>query len=508
MAATTTVEVPHLGGIAVGYRLSANYDASKPTVVMINSMCTTVSLYNAQFEDSKLTDSMNLLAVEPLGHGATSTRSAQHWTYWDTAAMALQAMTALKIEKAFALGTSQGGWMVVRMALLAPERILGLLPLGTSMDYESADSRSKGCWDPKPLLSPFLQSWTSPTPTPDFVVDEIWAGMVATLGFGSAVSEETVAFWKKTVMDVYTGDEGRMKARMSLICLLERDGLMLRVGDIKCPVYWLQGTADVPYASTVPVEQLKLFTSAKETKFTLVEGGAHYLNATSPKEVGEAMLEMVGNIRHGPNLRFIGREEELRTLHLSLDPDEGCSGMKAIAIHGLGSGGKSELDPQHANAVRKRDPLIAWFPSDGPADSRAPLAQLIRKLDLPRNANARQVRDQPSLAPVLFLLVFDNVISHHLASDIWSFSGIQEDMDKIASKGPLSIHSMVQRATLNQMDDASRQTFFSEAVLIVPNELPRAWNEVYDSVHRRTSTFDTCYEAQTHVRRLVLLSRK
>ena len=120
---TTTVRVPHLGGIEAGYRVSGGgIDAGKPTVVLINSMCTTAALYEAQFADGRLTDAANLLAVEPLGHGAT--RAAyEHFTYWDSAAMALQVMDALGVAKAFALGTSQGGWVVVRMALLAPDRV-------------------------------------------------------------------------------------------------------------------------------------------------------------------------------------------------------------------------------------------------------------------------------------------------------------------------------------------------------------------------------------------------
>lgn len=123
MAATKTVKVPHLGNIEAGYALSGDkYDASKPTCVLVNSMCTTVSLFRDQFESTKLTDAMNLLAIEPLGHGATSSAS-EHFTYWDSAIMALQVMTALGVQKAFALGTSQGGWIVVRMALLAPERV-------------------------------------------------------------------------------------------------------------------------------------------------------------------------------------------------------------------------------------------------------------------------------------------------------------------------------------------------------------------------------------------------
>jgi microsomal epoxide hydrolase len=240
MAATKTIQVPHLGGITAGYALSNDrYDPSKPTCVLINSMCTTVSLYRDQFSDDALTDAMNLLAIEPLGHGSTSCPS-EHFTYWDSALMALQVMDKLGIDKAFALGTSQGGWIVTRMALLAPDRILGLMPLGTSMDYESADSRSKGCWDPVPALRPFYEKWTSAVATPDFLVDDVWCGMVGGIGFGASASEELSAFWTKTLKEVYKGDEGRKKVRMAVICLLSRDGLLLRLGDIKCPVHWLQ----------------------------------------------------------------------------------------------------------------------------------------------------------------------------------------------------------------------------------------------------------------------------
>ncbi|KAH6973010.1 Alpha/Beta hydrolase protein [Ilyonectria sp. MPI-CAGE-AT-0026] len=293
MAATTTIKVPHLGGITAGYRLSGDaIDASKPTVVLVNSMCTTSSLFNAQFESKTLTDAVNLLAIEPLGHGATSCPQ-EHFTYWDSALMSLQVMEALGVQKAFALGTSQGGWIVTRMALLAPERILGLLPLGTSMDYESAASREKGCWDPKTQLISFYESWGSAEPTPDFVVDEIWRGLVASVGFGSSVTPETLAFWHATLKDVYKGDEGRKKLRVAVACLLERDGLMLRVRDIKCPVYWLQGTEDPVFGLTVPAEHIKLFTSSPEATLTFVEGGGHYLSATSPKEIEEALLKII-----------------------------------------------------------------------------------------------------------------------------------------------------------------------------------------------------------------------
>jgi len=122
MAATQTIEVPHLGGIKAGCALASEYDPRRPTCVLINSMCTTVSLFKEQFASRELNHALNLIAIEPLGHGVTSCPT-EHFTYWDSAIMALQIMDTLGIKKAFVLGTSQGGWIVTRMALLAPERV-------------------------------------------------------------------------------------------------------------------------------------------------------------------------------------------------------------------------------------------------------------------------------------------------------------------------------------------------------------------------------------------------
>jgi microsomal epoxide hydrolase len=297
-SSTITVSITHLGDITVGYRLSNNaIDPAKPTLVCINSMCMTSALYKPQFDDAALTAAVNILAIEPLGHGSTSfpaKHAGVHFTYWDTAVMALEVMTKLGVEKAFALGTSQGGWMVVRMALLAPERILGLLPLGTSMDAETTETQSKGCWNPVPILKPFIDKWASAEPTPEFEIDDMWCGMIASFGFGAHATDSSTAFWTSTLKEVYKGDEGRKKARMAALCLASRDGLMLRLGDVKCPVRWLQGTDDTVYGSQVQAEQLEAFGSS-EKKLTMVEGGAHYLNATNPKEVNAAVLEMVKN---------------------------------------------------------------------------------------------------------------------------------------------------------------------------------------------------------------------
>lgn len=116
-------QVPHLGGTTVSYR-SSGHDAVKPTLVLVHSFMTSSNLYKAQFESQSFSSAANLIAVDLLGHGDTNVNSGnEQFTYWDSATMILQLLDHLKVEKFFALGTSQGGWIVARLALLAPSRV-------------------------------------------------------------------------------------------------------------------------------------------------------------------------------------------------------------------------------------------------------------------------------------------------------------------------------------------------------------------------------------------------
>jgi hypothetical protein len=134
------------------------------------------------------------------------------------------------------------------------------------MDYESSRSRQNGCWDPSPILTPFYEKWTSATPTPDFEIDDVWCGMVGGLGFGAGVTAEMLAFWKSALKEIYRGDEGRRKVRMAVVCLLERDGLLMRVGDVRAPVWWMQVSL---YFSFYP---LLFYSCCRDLAFLISEG--------------------------------------------------------------------------------------------------------------------------------------------------------------------------------------------------------------------------------------------
>lgn len=111
----------------------AEPDPAKPTLVLLNSFTTDSSLFAPQFADAALRGRANLLAVDLLGHGGTRVGGGAaagredvarpHWTYWDSAWMALGVLREVGVERAVVAGTSQGGWVAVRMALLAPEMV-------------------------------------------------------------------------------------------------------------------------------------------------------------------------------------------------------------------------------------------------------------------------------------------------------------------------------------------------------------------------------------------------
>ncbi|KAI4184833.1 MAG: hypothetical protein LQ346_006036, partial [Caloplaca aetnensis] len=292
MSNTRTLDVPHLGGIKAGYQMPNAYDPSKPTLVLVNSFTTSSDLYRSQYEDKDLTSAVNLVAIELLGHGQTRTKS-ENFTYWDTAIMSLQVMEALGVKKAFVLGTSQGGWITVRMALLAPDKIEGIIPLGTSLDYESERTRSLGCWDGPSLLTGSIDAWTTKTPTPEFEPEDEFCNFLIDIGFGKECEQSVRDFWVKTIKTNYRGDEGRRRARMAAINLRERDGLHGRLFDVKCPVMWLHGSDDVVYSVDNAKQEIALFANAPAADLIVVEGGQHFLSASHPKDVDGALVDFV-----------------------------------------------------------------------------------------------------------------------------------------------------------------------------------------------------------------------
>jgi len=288
---TQTISVPHLGGSTVGYKFGGPYNPDLPTLVMVNSFSTSVDLYRPQFADEELSKTANLLALELYGHGETRATYGQ-FTYWDTAIANLQALKALGIPEAFVLGTSQGGWICARMAMLDPSAIKGIIPLGTSMDFESQRSRDLGCWDGIEFCTPSIAG-LSESVDEDWVVPMEFVDAVLGAGLGEDVTPDERAFWHKTYQQNYVGDAGRKRLLISTINLRDRDGLHARLDSILCPVLWLQGSADAVYSVANAQEEIKLFTHSENAELRVIQEGQHFLSASDPEVVNSAAVEFI-----------------------------------------------------------------------------------------------------------------------------------------------------------------------------------------------------------------------
>jgi pimeloyl-ACP methyl ester carboxylesterase len=291
MSNAETITIPHLGTSTIGYAFGKAYDPSLPTLVMVNSFTTSVEQYRPQFADEELSATANLLALEPYGHGRTRA-SYEQFTYWDSAVANLQVLDALGIPEAYVLGTSQGGWVAARMAVLAPRTVKGIIPLGTSMDFESQRSRDLGCWDGIDFCTPAIDAlaggvgddWLIPIELVDAVLRE---------GLGEDVPPEERAFWHTQHQQNYAGDPGRARLRISSINLRDRDGLHGRLDGVRCPVLWMHGTADPVYSVANAEEEITLFVNSPNAELRVVEGGRHFLSASDPDDVNSATVEFI-----------------------------------------------------------------------------------------------------------------------------------------------------------------------------------------------------------------------
>ncbi|TIC99437.1 putative hydrolase YugF [Colletotrichum higginsianum] len=292
MAQMATLDVPHLGGIKAAYYMPKPYDKSKSTLILIHGFSMSSHVFQDHFTSQSLTDQMNLIGIDVIGHGGTEIKN-ETFTYWDTAIMNIQVMDALGIKQAFVLGTSHGGAISVRMYLVAPERIEGVIPIGALMDCESQRAHDLGCWNALTGFESLIDTWTSSLPTPQFELDDAYCNFVVDVDFGATCPEEIRDFWKKTIKEAYRGDEGRKKIRMAAINLRDRDGLHGRLEYVRCPVLWMHGTDDVVNSVANAEQEIALFRNSPDARLLVVNEGLHALSYSHLEAVEQAVMEFV-----------------------------------------------------------------------------------------------------------------------------------------------------------------------------------------------------------------------
>ncbi|EWM14148.1 alpha/beta fold hydrolase [Kutzneria sp. 744] len=241
-----------------------DHGGTGPAVVLLHSFLMDGGMFEPQV--AALGDAFRLVTIDERGHGQTPADGP--FTYWDVARDVLEVVDQLGIDQFAVVGTSQGGFVGLRLALLAPDRVTALAVMGSSAAPE--DPHVAEAYRGLGAL------WTTQGPT-DQLLD-----MVATICIGAM----DASAWKVKLRAL-----PYERVPMLLEALTGRDGVIDRLGEISCPTLVLHGTADAAY----PVERAEEIVAAvpKAEPLVLVEGGAHFLSLTDPDAVNPPLREFL-----------------------------------------------------------------------------------------------------------------------------------------------------------------------------------------------------------------------
>jgi pimeloyl-ACP methyl ester carboxylesterase len=248
-----------------GQRLSyVDHGGDGPVVVLLHSFLMDIGMWAPQVE--ALGGAFRLLAVDERGHGDTPADAP--FDYWDVARDVLALLDHLGIERAAFVGTSQGGFVALRVALLAPQRVIALAVLGTSAAAEDAAVAA--------AYRELASGWVQLGPA-DVLLDT-----VAGICLGDMDASEWKAKWRTV-----TGD----RFDRILSTLVDRDSVLERLSDISSPALVLHGSADGAY----PVEKAVAIVEAlpHAEPLVVIEGGAHFLSLTHAESVNPPLREFL-----------------------------------------------------------------------------------------------------------------------------------------------------------------------------------------------------------------------
>ena len=239
-----------------------------PAVILAHGFLMDRSMFGPQVD--ALRGDHRVITWDERGFGDTQYDGAP-FSYWDSASDCLGLLDHLGIERAVVGGMSQGGFISLRVALAAPERVRGLILLNTQAGTE----------DPEviPLYQGMVDSWVADGPT-----DEL-AGTIAGLILGEPdLSAAWIARWR-----------GRDKASLGQpgTTLLTRDDVTDRLGEIQAPALVVHGSAD----AAIAVDQAdRLAKGLPNAELVVVEGGTHSTNLTHPTAVNAAILAFLRDL--------------------------------------------------------------------------------------------------------------------------------------------------------------------------------------------------------------------
>ena len=252
-----------INGTSIAY---TDTGGSGPAVILSHGFLMDHSMFNSQV--AALKDSYRVITWDERGFGGT--KAVGEFTYWDSARDVLGLMDHLGIEKAVVGGMSQGGFLSLRVALLAPERVRGLILIDTQSGTEAPET-----------VEPYNQLHAAWVEHGAVAVQDVIAGLI----LGPGTWTDWFEKWAVLEPEQFT---------YAFHCLMHRDDVTPRLSEISCPSLIIHGTADaaIPFSKA---EQLRDLLGG-ENQLVAIEGGPHAANMTHPEPVNAAIVQFLKSL--------------------------------------------------------------------------------------------------------------------------------------------------------------------------------------------------------------------
>jgi pimeloyl-ACP methyl ester carboxylesterase len=232
-----------------------------PPVILAHGFLMDREMFATQVQ--ALAPTHRVITWDERGFGETQ-YDGEPFTYWDSAADCLGLLDHLGIDRAVVGGMSQGGFVSLRVALTAPDRVRGLILIDTQAGQEDPDVI--------PLYQAMLDDWVANGPS-----DEL-AATIAGLILGEPTSSAAyIAKWKARPKEGL-GQPG--------VTLMTRDTVEGRLAEITAPALVIHGTADAAISMD---KAQQLADGLPNAELLVVDGGTHAANMTHPEVVNPAI---------------------------------------------------------------------------------------------------------------------------------------------------------------------------------------------------------------------------
>ena len=233
----------------------------KPVVVFSHGNLMNRWMWAPQIE--ALRSDFRCLVWDERLHGLTEDDNGLY-TYWDSAADLLGLMDHLDIDRATLVGHSQGGFLSLRAALLAPDRVAALVLIDTA----------GVAWPPEALAQMRGISDGFRTGGPDAV-----AGALLDMLLGEPdIHDDWLRSWHQQPND---------RLADAVTVLMGVDDIAARLGEISQPVLIVHGDADEP----IPLQRGHMLGDAlpHAVDFVVVPGAGHTPSLTHADKVNPAL---------------------------------------------------------------------------------------------------------------------------------------------------------------------------------------------------------------------------